>query len=655
MLAGHGNSGHGNSGHGNSGHGNSGHDDSRHDISGHGDAGHGEVIDSIAAGTVRPIVGSADDDGVVRHLDGAQPATHVLLLPRRSGDPVELRPIATRTPTPGLAVPAWCSAVPGGPALVRFAPDPGAVDEARALLRLGLVTRAMAAAERANELAIEHATVRHQFGRPVGSFQAVSHRCVNGVIDATTLRRLVDEAVRAYLSGVPWLLAAELAVTFGVTAAPRVQFGAHHTLAAVGYFEEHPAPWLFRRVHADTTRVAGYPLDAGEPADLLLENGAGLPPLDLGPEAEAFRAEVLTFLDEYAKAHGDDATTDDASMVEALAARGYLAPGFPTRYSGRDASIDERIVLSQELGYRDIAMTARTAVDMLGPAIARHGTEEQKSRFLPMLAQGRLPFYLGYSEPETGSDLARLRTRAVRDGDEWVINGVKMWGTGGDAAQWVWLAARTDPDASPHAGLTVFLFPTGLPGWSRQDHTSLAGHVSCSTFFDDVRVPDSARIGEVNGGWRVLTEALAHERIAIASGTARLYRQFDALLELARRDPVGVVGPRGSASRRRISELAARMQAARTLASSGAQATLAGGGISVEAPMAKIVGSELEEDLGTAVLQLLGPAAALATGERVPEHHSFEYTLRLSVMSVVAGGTNDIQRNLIARALGLPR
>jgi alkylation response protein AidB-like acyl-CoA dehydrogenase len=212
-----------------------------------------------------------------------------------------------------------------------------------------------------------------------------------------------------------------------------------------------------------------------------------------------------------------------------------------------------------------------------------------------------------------------------------------------------------DPDAKAHAGISVFCVPTGLPGWSIQQHRSLAGEVSCTSFFDDVRIPDSARIGEVNGGWQVLTEALAHERIVIASGTARLLRLFDDLLAVLRADPVGTVGSRGSAARRDLTALAARLQAARALIATSTRQTLDPAGNRAAAPMAKIVGSELEEELGEAVLQLLGPAAALAAGPNAGAPQSFESALRFSIMAVVAGGTNDIQRNLVARALGLPR
>jgi alkylation response protein AidB-like acyl-CoA dehydrogenase len=333
--------------------------------------------------------------------------------------------------------------------------------------------------------------------------------------------------------------------------------------------------------------------------------------------------------------------------VAALADAGLLLPD-----AGID--LDEVVAVHEELGYhRAPCRVALAAATLFGPAIARFGSPDQRQRFLPRLARGELRFYLGYSEPEVGSDLASLSTRAERDGDEWVITGQKSWGTGAHVAEWVWLAARTDPAAArPHDGITVFLFPTGLPGWEAQPHRALSGEVSCSTFFDGVRVPDSARVGDVNGGWAVITSALAGERLVMAAHSAEIRRQFDDLLAIVRAAPA-LAGPPGSAQRARWSALAARLQMARLLLRAGFGA-VAGG--AVEVPMAKVVTGDLAEEFGEAALELLGPGAALAGDQpgTVGDGH-FEFGLRLAPMYVIGGGTADIQRNLIARALGLPR
>ena len=396
--------------------------------------------------SIRPVVALDCRNEPVRAVEAADVATHLLLLPREGGGRVRLCTLGEVTPAPGLARPAWADVSPA--AQVEAVPvDADALEEAKALLRLGLAVRATAAAEATHRLAVEHAKTRHAFGMPIGTFQAVSHRCANGEIDVVAARALVEEAVRLHAVGAPaWALASELAVAYAAHAARRVQLGAHHTLAAIGFFDEHEAPWLFRRVHADVLRLAGLPLGAGEPADVLLDQGVSLPRLELGDEAERFRTELAAFIE------GRD--VHDRAFTQALGDAGYLALAY-----GRGASPEEQMVLHEELRYRGAEPNVLAAASLIGGAIVRHGTEEQKERFLPLIAQGSLPFSLAYSEPEVGSDLANLRTRAVRDGGDWVIDGQKLWGTNAHRAGWCWLAARTDPDAeSPHGGITVFLF-----------------------------------------------------------------------------------------------------------------------------------------------------------------------------------------------------
>ena len=194
------------------------------------------------------------------------------------------------------------------------------------------------------------------------------------------------------------------------------------------------------------------------------------------------------------------------------------------------------------------------------------------------------------------------------------------------------------------------------PGITVQQHTALSGGISCTVFYDDVRVPDAWRVGEVDGGWKVITDALAGERVLMGGIAASLHRQLDDLLDVVREDPISTVGPRGSAKRARLGGVAATLQATRALVAAAIDATNAGAGARLEAPMAGVLGGELAEDFGEATLEILGPQAALSAGAPgVPGGGEFEHGLRLSIMYVVGGGTNDVQRGLIARGLGLPR
>ncbi|WP_433189996.1 acyl-CoA dehydrogenase family protein [Actinoallomurus sp. CA-150999] len=619
----------------------------------------GELVRAITAGDVRPVAatGTAGSSSV-RFVEAASCATHVLLV--LDGE-VVLREIAAVTETPGLARPHWADVELSGAITWRAAPGRDATEQAKALLRLGLAARAAGAAERTVEYSIAHAKERVAFGRPIGAFQAVSHRAVDGATAMTASRALIREAVDGYLADRrTWPLAAEIAVRFAAPAAVEAQFGAHHTLAASGYFEEHDAPWLFRRVNADVSALDGIALRAGDVADMLIDSTEGLPVPELGERAERFREEVRRFAEPFRPAaavvHFDD--RNDQKLREAAVEGGYLTLSWPASAGGREATVEEQMVLSEELAYQRIHVMGKGAADLLGKAIIRHGSPEQQARYLPLLASGNFPFYLGYSEPEVGSDLAGLRTTAVRDGDDWIVNGRKMWGTGAHRAEWVWLATRTDPHATPpHAGITVFLTRVDRPGFEVRQHTALSGEISCSTFFDDFRVPDADRVGEVNGGWKVIGEALAQERVAMANTASHLLRLMDDMLAEIRKDPEGTVGAAGSAKRHLISELAARLQASRVLVNASVRATAkTGGGARLEAPMAKILATQLLEDFSEAALRVFGPAAAL--GENVagvPGRGAFEYNLRLSIKQVVGGGTIDIQRNLVARALGLPR
>jgi alkylation response protein AidB-like acyl-CoA dehydrogenase len=609
----------------------------------------------INDGTVRVVVTT----NPASPLDAGGAATHVLVIPK-AGGVGRLAAIADAEPLVGLAIPEW-SRITFGNSVVEREISRAQADRALVLTRLGKAVRALAAAEYAHEMAVEHAKTRQQFGRAIGSFGAVQQRTAQCAIDVRSANLLVADAVSALLHGRDnALLTAEIAVAHIAAIAPKAQLGAHHTLAAIGYFNEHPAPWLFRRVHSDVTLLSTLEPAQGSVGDALVETGARLPAADLGEVGEAFREEYLRFLT--ARGARDGAPTQihvDDKTVQAMADQGWFGFGWPEQYGGCNASLAEQVVLNEETTYNRVGATkALGSVMLLGSSILRHGTEEQKQQFLPIVRAGEMNFCLGYSEPEAGSDLASLRTSAVRDGDEWVINGQKLWTTTAHTSDWVWLAARTDPDAKPrHAGITVFLFSIHTPGITIQQHTALSDEVSCTVFYDDVRIPDSARVGEVNGGWAVIVDALAGERIVMGNIAAALHRQLDDLLDYVGKDPDELAGQRGSAKRASITDLAVRVQATRALVNAAVQANSTDIGAMFDAAMAGVMGGDLSEDFGEATLSIFGwPAALSGAGEReIPGGGAFEYGLRQSIMYVVGGGTNDIQRGLIARGLGLPR
>lgn len=619
------------------------------------------LLSGIESGEIRVVVAMAKGSGATSdYLEAVPSSTHVVLLRPESGS-LELCAIHGWVDLPGVAVPNWSRVVLDEPQ-ASLDLSPSQLDEALSLLRLGLAGRAVGAAERAHEMAIEHAKSRHQFGRPIGSFGAVQQRTAECQIEIRAGNLLIEDAVRSWEMSEPdAMLRAEIAVEHARSAAPFVQLGAQHTLGASGYFEEHEAPWLFRRVHADVARLGSYESAGGEVADILIARRSSLPALSVGEAGERIRDEVRELLRQFPSvaipAGESRAPAVNTALVSAVAEQGWLGFGWPPKYGGRSASLSEVIALYDEAAYSRAPLgTALSAVMLVGHSIIRHGTTAQQARFLPLIRRGELSFCLGYSEPDVGSDLAALRTRAVRVGDDWVVNGQKSWTTGGHVAEWMWLAARTDPDSTPpQAGITVFLFPMSTEGITVQQHRALSGDVSCSVYFDDVRISDAARIGEVNGGWKVIIDALAGERISMGSSVASgLHRQLDELLAIVREDTENVIGPRGSARRARLGALAVRVQATRVLVAAAIEAAMTGDGHPHDAPMASVLGGELAEEFGESVLQILGPSAALREMPGAPRA-DFDYGLRLSVKYVVGGGTNDIQRGLIARNLGLPR
>lgn len=590
-----------------------------------------------------------------RFVEAPAALTHVLHL-EESGA-VRLRPVRGFTEVHATARPRWGLLDVGEDGVEVVPAQPGGAAEALTLMRLALAARAVGCMQEMGRLAVQHANDRHAFGKPIGSFQAVSHRAAEGATVTRASELLLSEAAQSWEQGNDdWTVAAELATTFVAEHAMQVHLDAAHTLAATGFFEEHEAPWLFRRLSADLARLGRLDPRGQGLAELLVDQGRHLPQPMLGKRAEAFRAEVRSLLAQCGA--GADAPDSVGEKVQDQAiARGWATLAWPVEHGGLGASIEEEIVLSEEFKYARVSFPGKVAADLLGPTVIEFGTPEQRARFLPLLASGQFKFFLGYSEPEVGSDLANLRARAVRDGDDWLVDAQKSWGTNAIGADWVWLAVRTDPDASrPHAGITVFLTRTGREGFSLQNHTALSGDVNCTSFFDSYRVPDSDRIGEVNGGWQAITHALAKERVMMATASADVLRLLDDLLGVVRADVVSTVGAVGSAHRRTLAAHAARLQAARLLAYAAARAVEAGVSGGAEASMAKIISSPLQEDFCVAAVQMLGPEVLLTAGEAdAVADGAFDYHLRNAIKQVVGGGTIDVQRNLVARSVGLPR
>ena len=338
----------------------------------------------------------------------------------------------------------------------------------------------------------------------------------------------------------------------------------------------------------------------------------------------------------------------------ALGEAGLLGVSWPKEYGGGGLTALEQYIFGEE-AQRVQAPLPMITLNTVGPTLIQYGTDEQKAKFLPAILKGAIDFAIGYSEPGAGSDLASLRTTAVRDGDDYVINGSKMFTSGAEFADYIWLAARTDPDAKKHKGITLFMVPTDSPGFSFKPLHTMPGVSTYYTFYDDVRVPaDSIVLGE-NQGWTLITNQLNLERAALGN-LAALKSLFDKTLDWAKTTPLddGRV-----IDQPWVQQALARVEAqvaAYTLMTLRVTASMSSSALGMgEASAAKVFGTELTQVVARELLEVLGQDGSRA-GSAAPLKGDIERAYRLAVINTFGGGANEIQRDIIAMAgLGMPR
>ncbi|MDP9823955.1 alkylation response protein AidB-like acyl-CoA dehydrogenase [Nocardioides massiliensis] len=338
-----------------------------------------------------------------------------------------------------------------------------------------------------------------------------------------------------------------------------------------------------------------------------------------------------------------------AAFRRKIGDKGWFGLNWPTEYGGLGLGPIHQHLLVSEFERWGVPGPDLT-VTSVAPMIMRHGTEQNKAEFLPPIARGEMVCAVGYSEPDAGTDLASLRTRAVLDGDEWVINGSKIWNSGAQRSTHEWLCVRTNPDVPKHKGISVIIVPIDAPGISIRPLMAWSGYRTNETFFDNVRVPATNLIGEVDKGWRYITGALDLERGALTNA-GDLRRAVDDLLALAReprRD--GVVPVHDAGVRRRLAELDADVEVA-TLMGFEAASLLEDGTIpSVEVSTEKIFTSELRQRIAEAALDLLGPDGLLGHNTAAaPLAGSFERLYRAAPLLRFGAGTNEVLRDVIAQ------
>ncbi|MET0700866.1 MAG: acyl-CoA dehydrogenase family protein [Mycobacterium sp.] len=379
---------------------------------------------------------------------------------------------------------------------------------------------------------------------------------------------------------------------------------------------------------------------------------------ELDAEQTAWLAEVRAFLEqnvtpqlqaELAEHDLEFRGGELTAFRRKLGEKGWFGLNWPVEYGGLGLSAVHQHLMVSEFEYWGVPGPDLT-VTSVAPMIMRHGTEQNKKEFLPPIARGEMVCAVGYSEPEAGTDLASLRTRAVLDGDEWVITGTKIWNSGAQRSTHEWLCVRTDPDEPRHRGISVIIVPIDHPGVEIRPLIAWSGYRTNEVFFRDVRVPVGNLIGEVNRGWQYITGALDLERGALTNA-GDLRRAVEELKTLSRQ-PVrdGSVPAAGPAFRRRLAQAEADVEIA-TLMGYEASSMLANGVIpSVEVSVEKVFTSELRQRIADLAIDLLGPDGLLAhRSAGAPQAGKFERLYRAAPLMRFGGGANEVLRDVIAQ------
>jgi alkylation response protein AidB-like acyl-CoA dehydrogenase len=385
--------------------------------------------------------------------------------------------------------------------------------------------------------------------------------------------------------------------------------------------------------------------------------------LRYGEAEEQFRRDLIAWLDEHAPAPEvmNERKQSSADLPEwarrwqrTLFEDGWLVPGWPPELGGRDATPAEQMIYFEELSKRDIHRSLNPqGLGIVAPSIKDYGTPEQQERFLLPTLRAEISWCLGMSEPGAGSDLASLSTRAVLDGDHFVVNGQKVWTSYAMAAQKCFCYVRTDPSAPKHKGISLLIMDMDTPGIDIRPLRHISGAANfAEVFFSDVVVPRENLVGSLNDGWRITQGSLAHERAGLwVEGVSRLETTIHGLVELATRrglidDPI---------VRRRLAELSERAASLRALGYKGFS-SFAQGSSAPEHSFMKMATSELGKEVWEYGMELQGAYGAVADPDRGEEDGRWVMGFFMSFANTIAGGSSEIQRNIIAhRVLGLPR
>ena len=489
------------------------------------------------------------------------------------------------------------------------------------------------------DTAVAYAKVREQFGKPIGSFQAVKHLCAEMLCRAEQAEVAAADAARAAdhvtedVDSAQFSIAAALAAGSGIVAAKANVKDCIQVLGGIGCTWEHDAHLYLRRAHAIGAFLGGPERWLRRVTALTQAGVRRRLSIDLS-DVEGLRPEI-------ARAVGDVAALPEGQRHAALATAGLQAPHWPPPH-GRAASPAEQLLIDQEMAAAGVARPDLVVGWWVAPTILEHGTPQQIERFVSTTLRGEFLWCQLFSEPEAGSDLASLRTKAVRGDGGWLLSGQKVWTSAAHKARWGVCLARTDQDAPKHKGITYFLVDMASPGIEIRPLREITGHsLFNEVFLDNVFVPDDLVVGAVNDGWRLARATLASERVAMASGTA-LGNPMEELLDvLAHLDL-------DAAQQDRLGRLIVDAQTGALLDQRIAQMAVGGQDPGAQSSVRKLIGVRYRQALAEYAMDVCD-GAGLVDNQAV-------YDFLNSRCLTIAGGTEQILLTIAAeRLLGLPR
>jgi len=522
----------------------------------------------------------------------------------------------------------------------------------------GLAALGAGVVEGARDLTAGYIKGREQFGRSLAEFQAVAQQIADVYIGSRTFTLTATEVVRRLDAGDPAADDLAIAAYWFANRAPALMQICQHLHGGMGVDETYDMPRYFAAVR-DLARHLGGPA-ALAAVPIIETSGKNA---ELTDEERAFKDEARDYLMNLVS----DADRDEMRgnrhgpayhrIIKQMGADGWMGVGWPKEYGGQGRGVIEQQVFVNEASHADVHLPSVT-LQTVGPTLQAYGTEKQKDMFLADIITGDVHFAIGYSEPDAGTDLASMRTSARKDGDHYVVNGQKMWTTGGHAADWVWLAVRTDPDAPPHRGISVLIVDTKDPGYSWTPIvTSDGSHHTNATYFNDVRVPVDMLVGEENKGWSLITTQLNHERVMLGPAG-----RIEGLRDLVRDWAQGRTTPDGTPVlevpwvRDTLARATASFRVNELLNWAVASAPASDKTTVADASTSKVFASDEVQKLGLALSDIVDTFGDPADPETGQLADYLDKTAKRNLVLSFGGGVNEVQRELIAMfGLDLPR